>query len=236
MDSSRRHPTITGISSKGIEAIDGMSREGYAVNFNIINGGATITNSQWSMGNIGSPSQNKVDANGSTGSTNVIGNSNVVHSMNKTQPIDVHPYSEEVYGYLGFGKWLMNRLYGTLDHSLKSLIIGASAFTIIPVASIALGTLRGFALFASSTTFYGTVGSLGFGVVLWITVGLASKTTCPQCHFRFSYVRTKRVLKASKNLPEKEVRNYVSSYACDHCGYVRDQVNETVEIPRQSDY
>src|SRR5437867_1608419 len=92
--------TVTGISPRGIDAIDGVGREAYAVNFNLINVEAPVTNSQFSIGNVDSPSQNRLDSSGSTGSTSVIGNQNVIKDVSGPPPVNVHPYSDQAYGYI----------------------------------------------------------------------------------------------------------------------------------------
>ena len=225
----------TGISPKGIDAIDGVGRDGYAVNFSIFNVNAPVNNSQFSVGNSGSPSQNKVDSSESPGSTSVVGNSNVVNNVAGAQPIEMHPYDEGTYGYIRFGEWLMNLLFGTTKHDLGSLAGIAAVLTGIPVAAIAVSFYKGATLFltGSPVLLYALATMLVVGVIFWIVVGIGVETTCPNCQTHFSFLRRNRRLVGRRNLPEKDVRKYLDDYSCDQCGFSRKNVQSIVEIPRQ---
>lgn len=233
LGTTRKFVLMTDISALGIEAVEGQghSREGYAINFSIINIGGSISNSQVAGGNVGS--QNKLDAQGSKG-VNIIGDRNVVETGGK-KAVEMPTYLEKERSWIKLGRLLMMSLFKTLNHSLTPLYLGAS------LSTIALTGLIGVAYYAGSL---GSVTGSPIGLValvalllvatiLWSTSLMGRETTCPRCDSKFTYLRTNRIMTGRANLPEADVRNYEDTYRCSSCGFEMTGVKKTVSISKE---
>ena len=171
----------------------------------------------------------------STNTSMIIGSGNVVNQSYRTpQPVEVLPYSDTDYGLLAAGKWIMRRLFGTLNHHMKVYAVVTSVLTVITGLPFVLPFIPSLHIQSSLSLFsmadavaLALVLYLGWGVVLW-----SVRTRCPRCGERFRFKVTNRTLVGRVRLPEKEVRNYVNTKSCDNpeCGYKEENVPETVEI------
>jgi hypothetical protein len=171
-------------------------------------------------------SEIEVDTSRSKNSPVAIGHDIIQNIEAPQKPIDVHPYNSDDLGVIRIGRWLMLRLYGTLDHSLSrftlftliaSIISGGAIYTpYVPSTPVPIGSH--YYLGLSLAGFIGLALSLYFG---WAPIGMAKETECPNCHYKFSFLSVQKTLTNTASLSDEEVRNFKVKKVCQNCGFTK---------------
>ncbi len=179
-------------------------------------------------------SDSTFDVSDSTNTAMIFGDRNVVTQKAISQRIEMEADDDDDLT-IRIGRWIMLKLFGTLKHGMKwyglvsvSLGIAVGVPTVYsPLLIQTFGETNfiwvwgGFALLLAAILYFG-----------WLIFVDSSSTTCPRCGWKFSWLRTKRVLTKHAELSDREVRNYESTYSCTNpsCGYKRENVREIIEI------
>jgi len=141
------------------------------------------------------------------------------------KPIDVRPYDENELSFLGIGERLMRWFYGTYKHDLKwwtffsviaSILSGSSiGVPFVPDTPVPIGSPSYIPLF------YVGMASIILTILLgWGPIGMAKRTECPNCHYKFSLFDIKKTMTNREHLSEvEEVRNFRVKRRCENCGY-----------------
>jgi hypothetical protein len=169
----------------------------------------------------------------------VSGNGNTSQNIGNRQVVQTLPYTGNENILIQFDRWVMEGIFGSLEHSINPVIIVVSILSLLtgsPLAYTAYNSFQEKTLFNFSPLII--LDSIAFFLVIvfgWGLVLIARETICPNCKKKFAFTRKARVLENRIDLPEKEVRNYKNSYSCDFCGFTKTNVPEIVEIEKSSE-
>jgi hypothetical protein len=166
----------------------------------------------------------------------------IQHFHAEEKPIQVPSYTQNESELIGLGRWIMLHLFGSLNPDLGLFTI------ILYLAGIVSGGVT-FSPFVPNSPF--TVGSQYFvpvelaGILALLVVlvffriiQVSKETRCPKCGWRFSRLIEKKILKKTRNLAEKKVREYQTTYTCNNpsCDYKKVETEpEEISTEVESD-
>jgi predicted nucleic-acid-binding Zn-ribbon protein len=234
---TRKFVLVSDLTAAGIEAVEGHSRQNYAINFTIIDNKGTISNTQIAGGNVGTQSQKRIESKESPGSINIMDSKGVRVNLQGMAPVKVPPYSEQEYNHIRIGKFLMTLFFKTLHHDLRTFGIGSAVSGLGFVGLLAVAFVRGLSSVVASPFYlpfiFGDALLAVLAILFYDVAYMGRLTTCPKCHFRFSFLRRQMTLKGTADLPEEVVRNHDSMYSCDNCGHTEVRKGEIVRTLKE---
>jgi hypothetical protein len=135
-----------------------------------------------------------------------------------------------------FGRWYMNRRYGSLDHSLKAELI------LLGVVGLLLWTPLGYTMYqvtryhTLNPTWLLTIAILlaVLGGIFFVILGGIPRLQCPNCNNQFAIRRKKHVrvkaevIRKNTDGVTREI-TYRNLYACDFCKYRNERFETETE-------
>ncbi len=152
----------------------------------------------------------------------------VINNIQNQPNIHTLPYSTFEQGMINLGRWLMKKLYGSLDHTIRKFVLAVLILNIVTGIPLII-------FFNTSIQLYTIIPFLITIIFGWGFIITSEETKCPRCKKRFAFTRKSRILENTADLTEKEILNYKSSYSCDYCNFKRKNVPEVVEIQKTSE-
>jgi len=152
------------------------------------------------------------------------------------KPIKVQPYSQDELGFMRIGKWFLLHLFGSLNPNLRGFTIILYAFGAVS-GGVFFSPFVPNGPFPIGSQFYVPVelaSLIALLVVVWFLkmVNVSTQTKCPKCSSVFSFTAKEKILTNTRQLAEKEVREYNTTYTCDNASCDHKEVRvETEEIP-----